>query len=96
MRIEKQINIKIDKTPLEKYIKNKWKKFLLCTIFRNKTYYVHLDFGCYCIGLFDGFDGDKAKLKVSDRGFITSPINEFFLKQQPNMIHLHKKLKTLK
>ena len=41
-------------------------------------------------------NGDKAKLKVSDRGFITSPINEFFLKQQPNMIHLHKKLKTIK
>jgi hypothetical protein len=48
--MKKLINIKIDidTLPMEKYLKKKWKKFLLsCVIFRSNQYFVEHDFGYY-------------------------------------------------
>ena len=60
--------------------------------FCTNIYYVHFDFGYYCIGKFDGFDNENAKLKVGNNNHIIAPINEFYKTKQSNMVHLYKKL----
>jgi hypothetical protein len=95
--MKKIINIKIeiDTQPLTQYWKRKWKKFLLsCVIFRSKRYYVENGFGYYSVGCFDGFEGDRVKLKIGDKTHIICPIEDFHKSKQPTMKYLYKELKN--
>jgi hypothetical protein len=95
--MKKIINIKIeiDTLPIEKYLKKKWKKFLLsCVIFRSKQYFVEHDFGYYSVGCFDGFEADRVKLKVGDGSYILCNVEDFYKSKQPTMKYIHRKLKN--
>jgi hypothetical protein len=95
--MKKLINIKIDidTLPMEKYLKKKWKKFLLsCVIFRSNQYFVEHDFGYYSVGCFDGFEGERVKLKVGDGSYILCDIEDFHKSKQTTMKYIHRELKN--